>query len=207
MLTALCVYMISVMAEDAEWRQLQLFNEATFYDGYLFEKNPDKDLQDGILRHSTSLYAVKLTDEQLALIGDSLRMNVFVKACCDNYDRIGNINLALVPKGAETYKPDETQRIELGRFITPFMNKNRQPDTVPYTYRLDYLSLILCVMPYCGRIMTSGWSSSCLACHTPQTNRWRDVKAAAMSSKAHWFSRPQNPPSLRPTRTYWYLSS
>lgn len=136
----LCAW--SAQAED-EWVQVQLFNEATFYDGYLFENNPDKDVQDGILRHSTSLYAVRMTDEQLAQIGDSLRMQVYVKACCDNYDRIGNINLALVPKGAETYSPDEVQRLELGRFITPFMNKNKQPDTVPYSYRLDNLSLIL----------------------------------------------------------------
>lgn len=129
--------------EETEWKELQLFNEVTFYDGYLFENNPDKDLQDGILRHSTSLYAVKMTEEQLASFGEKLNMNVFVKACCDNYDRIGNINLALVPKGAETYVADEVQRIEIGRFITPFMNKNKQPDTVPYSYQMDYLSLIL----------------------------------------------------------------
>ena len=134
---------IGIMAEEEPTVSIKLFDEATFYDGYLFEKNPDKDLQDGILRHSTSLYAVKMTEEQLSLVGEKLNMNVFVKACCDNYDRIGNINLALVPKGAETYSIDDVQRIELGRFITPFMNMNKQPDTVPYTYQMDYLSLIL----------------------------------------------------------------
>lgn len=122
---------------------IRLFDGAVFYDGYLMDKNPDKDVQDGILRHSTSLYAVRLTDGQLAAIGSSVRMNVWVQACCDNYDRIGNINLALVPKGQDTYSPDDVRRIELGRFITPFMNKNKQPDTVPYTFGIDYLGLIL----------------------------------------------------------------
>ncbi len=122
---------------------LRLFDEVTFYDGYQFENNPDKDLQDGILRHSTSLYAVRLTDEQLSLIGDSLWMNVSIKACCDNYDRIGNVNLAFVPKGATTYDPFATTRIELGRFITPFMNKNKKPDVVPYAYDIHYVSHIL----------------------------------------------------------------
>ncbi|MBR1933852.1 MAG: hypothetical protein IJ841_09230 [Prevotella sp.] len=122
---------------------LTLFDEATFYDGYLFSRNPDSLVQDGILRHSTSLYAVRLTDEQIAQIGDSLQMKVNVRACCDNYDRIGNINLAFVPKGQAAYLPDSVQRIELGRFITPFMNKNKLPDVVPYDYDISYVSHIL----------------------------------------------------------------
>lgn len=134
---------VGLMAEEDQTVSIKLFDEVTFYDGYLFEKNPDKDLQDGILRHTTSLYAVKMTDEQLALIGEKLNMTVYVKACCDNYDRIGNINLAFVPKGAETYVPDEVERIEIGRFITPFMNMNKEPNVVPYAYEMDYLSNIL----------------------------------------------------------------
>lgn len=119
-----------------------VFDAVRFYDGYLVEKNPEDPTLDGILRHRTSLYAIKLTDEQLAQIGDSLEMHVRVQACCDNYDRIGNVNIAFVPKGQKTYKPDEVQRIEIGRFITPFMNKNKKPDTVPYEYKVPYLSYI-----------------------------------------------------------------
>ena len=128
---------------QTEETELKLFDAVTFYDGYLFEKNPDKDLNDGILRHSTSLYAVKMTDEQLDKIGSKFDIAVTVKACCDNYDRIGNINLALVPKDSTTYNPDYNTRIELGRFITPFMDKNKKPDEVPYNYSADYLSYIL----------------------------------------------------------------
>lgn len=134
---------IAAPAAAQEADTIRLFDGALFYDGYLMGKNPDKDVQDGILRHSTSLYAVRLNDKQLDAVGSTMRMNVWVQACCDNYDRIGNINLALVPKGSETYSTDDVQRIELGRFITPFMNKNKQPDTVPYTFWMDYLSPIL----------------------------------------------------------------
>ena len=121
----------------------EIYDHVVFYDGYRMKNNPDSLLNDGILRHSCSLYSTKLSDEFLDQIGDKLNMNVFITAACDNYDRIGNINIALVPKGESTYSTEEVQRFEIGRFITPFMNKNKQPDTVPYSYEMDYLSMIL----------------------------------------------------------------
>lgn len=143
---AVVVFMVIVCtglkAQTSGRDTVTVFDAVRFYDGYLVEKNPEDPTLDGILRHRTSLYAIKLTDEQLAQIGDSLEMHVRVQACCDNYDRIGNVNIAFVPKGQETYKPDEVQRIEIGRFITPFMNKNKKPDTVPYEYKVPYLSYI-----------------------------------------------------------------
>ena len=143
---AVVVFMVTVCtglkAQTNGRDTVTVFDAVRFYDGYLVEKNPEDPTLDGILRHRTSLYAIKLTDEQLAQIGDSLEMHVRVQACCDNYDRIGNVNIAFVPKGQETYKPDEVQRIEIGRFITPFMNKNKKPDTVSYEYKVPYLSYI-----------------------------------------------------------------
>lgn len=122
---------------------IRIFDGVVFYDGYRMENNPDKDLNDGVLRHSCSLYAKQLTDEVLDALGDKLDLNVSVQACCDNYDRIGNINIALVEKGAESYVPEETPRIEIGRFITPFMDMNVEPNKVPYSYKMDYLSALL----------------------------------------------------------------
>lgn len=123
---------------------LNIYNETLFYDGYLLDNFPEgSNPDDGILRHRTSLYALPLTDAQLDQIGEELTMNIRVKACCDNYDRIGNINLALVPKGENSYDLSTTSRIELGRFITPFMDMNKTPDTVPYTFNVDFLSWIL----------------------------------------------------------------
>ncbi len=134
---------------DENRTSLQIYDHAIYFDGYnTLEGISDAskamiDWNDGILRHSTSLYAVKLTDEQLATIGENLSMLVEIGALCDNYDRIGNINLALVPKGAESYNPDETTRLEIGRFITPFMNKNIEPTSVPYNYDIKNVSSIL----------------------------------------------------------------
>ncbi|MGN0037059.1 MAG: peptide-N-glycosidase F-related protein [Bacteroidaceae bacterium] len=142
-LAAICA---SAWSQPADTLRMRLYDEVAFYDGYQVRNNPDKDLfdQDSILRNYTYLYSKKLTDEQLDAFGEHIRMNVWVKACCDNYDRIGNINLALIPKDSVEYDAllHTDTRIELGRFITPFMNKNRQPDVVPYTYEVDYLSHI-----------------------------------------------------------------
>lgn len=130
-------------ASDATPDIITVYDGAVFYDGYLMEKNPDKEIEDGITRHSCSLYSRPLTDDQLDRIGENLKLHVDVQALCDNYDRIGNVNIAFVPKGESSYDPDFTQRIEIGRFITPFMNMNKEPDTVPYEYDVEYLSPLL----------------------------------------------------------------
>ena len=129
--------------ENEDSIPIRIYDDVIFYDGYRMKDNPDSLLQDGVTRHSCSLYSRPLTDEQLDALGEKLNLNVYVKACCDNYDRIGNINLALVNKGAESYVPEETERIEVGRFITPFMNKNKEPNVVPYSYEVNYLSSLL----------------------------------------------------------------
>ena len=45
----------------------------------------------------------KLTETEIASIGSSVKMNIVLKAACDNYDRIAGVNLVLVPKGSTTY--------------------------------------------------------------------------------------------------------
>lgn len=129
-------------ASAADPAVLRLFDKAVFYDGYRSEV-VDKDLDDGILRHRNSLYAVKLTDSQIESMGDDLRIDVTLGALCDNYDRIANIQLALVPKGADTYNHEEVEHLEIARFITPFMNKNVKPDEVPYTFDVSTVAWIL----------------------------------------------------------------
>ena len=121
---------------------ISIFDNVLFYDGYAttIDTPPPPP---GIIRHRNDLYAVKLSDQQLSQIGSSLTMKVTIKASCDNYDRIGNVNLALVPKGDTTYKPDSVSRIEIARYITPFMNKNMMPNTVPYTYNIANVAHLL----------------------------------------------------------------
>ncbi len=115
---------------------LTVFDEILFFDGYAATVSLPVPPA-GVIRHRNDLYARMLTEDELASFGPSVVMNVTVKASCDNYDRIGNVNLAFVPKGATTYSPNDVQRIELGRFITPFMNKNVLPNEVPYTFNVS----------------------------------------------------------------------
>lgn len=123
------------------WRP---FNETVFYDGYNVDNVFDRDKvsEDGIVRYSNYLYAKLITAEDFAWFGEETDLNVTVGALCDNYDRIGNISLSLLPKGAE-YAPSETMRFELARFITPFMDMNKQPYEVPYHFDARLLSMIL----------------------------------------------------------------
>ncbi len=120
---------------------LTLMENIVFYDGYA--GLVDEPVPDGVIRHSNALNAVKLTDEQADAIQTTLQLGVVVGALCDNYDRIGSVNLALVPKGAKTYVPAEVSRLELARFITPFMNMNKDPKTVPYQWDANNVVPIL----------------------------------------------------------------
>jgi len=126
---------------DPEPELLTVMENIVFYDGYA--ATVDEPVPDGVLRHSNSLYATRFTEAQLAAIQRTLRIGVIVGALCDNYDRIGSVHLALVPKGAASYVPAEVQRVELARFITPFMNMNRSPMTVPYEWVADNVVPIL----------------------------------------------------------------
>lgn len=142
MLTGAALLGSIAAAGAGEPRTVKLYDEVVFYDGYN-DKVFDADKNDGILRHRNNLYALRLTDEQLDWFGNDLRLDVKIGALCDNYDRIGNVNLALVPKGEETYDWETLPtRIELARFITPFMNKNKRPTHVPYSYQIDADALI-----------------------------------------------------------------
>lgn len=124
--------------QPAEWL---LMDTVIFYDGYA--ETVDAPTPEGVVRLSNAVNAVRLTDAQLDVIQPHLRLDVLIGALCDNYDRIGSVNLALTDKGVETYDPAVATRLEVGRFITPFMNKNREPDTVPYSWEIDGVAEIL----------------------------------------------------------------
>ncbi|MBW3518570.1 peptide-N-glycosidase F-related protein [Flavobacterium sp. NKUCC04_CG] len=120
----------------------RIFNEVLFYDGYA--ATVTEPVAAGVIRHRNDLYATKISAAQLAAFGTEITLEVKIKAACDNYDRIGNVNLALVPKGQTTYELNGAgvKRIEIARYITPFMNKNKTPNTVPYNYDLSNISRI-----------------------------------------------------------------
>lgn len=119
--------------------RMDVISQATYYDGYAATvSNP---VPTGLIRLSNARYARKLTDAELDSFKAKIAMRVTIGALCDNYDRLGSVYLAMVPKNQPNYTIDDTavKRIEIGRYITPFMNKNRSPLEVPYTYNLSNL--------------------------------------------------------------------
>lgn len=128
-----------LMAADA--KTISLFQNAVYFDGYA--GTVDSPLPQGWVRHRNDLIARKLSADELESLGKNLTLNIRIKAACDNYDRIGSFNLALVPKGMSSYNPESVAHLELGRFITPFMNKNLEPSEVKYTFKLDNVLDIL----------------------------------------------------------------
>ncbi|MDV6169898.1 peptide-N-glycosidase F-related protein [Flavobacterium sp. DG1-102-2] len=142
LILSLCASMFashSAKAQDETPYTLTVFNQAVYYG--MYEATVSEPLPEGAIRHSNSSYGKKLTQDQLDSFGNTLTMTVTLNPLCDNYDRIGNVNLAFVPKNAESYVYGDVKRIELGRFITPFMDKNETSVTeVPYVYDLNELA-------------------------------------------------------------------
>jgi hypothetical protein len=116
-------------------------DSVVFYDAYAPIVNTS--IPEGILRLRNDLYSAKISEETLAQLGCNLSIEVTNSARCDNYDRIGNVFFAFVKKGSASYHPDSVVRIEAGRYITPFMNKNILPTSVNYLFQIDHLSDIL----------------------------------------------------------------
>lgn len=144
-----CLYiffLIFVSTLQARTDTISVFDKVLFFDGYaslvsdsVYNAYAIDSLPPALVRHENSLYSRKLTNEELSFLGDTITIEVLINASCDNYDRIGNVNLALVPKGEATYNPENVERYELGRFITPFMDKNKSPNEVPYLFDVSYL--------------------------------------------------------------------
>lgn len=118
---------------------MNVISEATYYDGYA--ATVSQPVPTGLIRLSNARYARKLTDTELDTFKAKIAMRVTIGALCDNYDRLGSVYLAMVPKNQPSYTINDAsvKRIEVGRYITPFMNKNRSPIEVPYTYNLSNL--------------------------------------------------------------------
>lgn len=120
---------------------ITLFDEILFYDGY--SEPVDDATPNGIERISNSKYVTKIPDDYVNSLSDKLTLEIVLRAACDNYDRIGNVFLKLVKKGNPYNTTEDVKRIEIARFITPFMDKNRVPSTVPYSFEIDNIAQLL----------------------------------------------------------------
>ena len=136
-------------------QNVSVFNDVPFYsmyhylgEGQTMPPEAFSQIPAGAIRlhaYEQDIISRKLTATEIASLGSNIKMNIVLTAACDNYDRLAGVNLVLVPKGSTTYTFNQTdiKRIEIGRFITPFMNKNATLKQVPYSYQVDNISNIL----------------------------------------------------------------
>ena len=120
--------------------EVTIFNKVVFYDGYAVLVS--EPVQPGTIRKSNASYVTKLTPTHIASLSNKLKLKVTIGALCDNYDRIGGVFVNMVSKGTPFAADNVTKRLEVGRFITPFMNKNRTPTEVDYIFDTDNLALL-----------------------------------------------------------------
>lgn len=154
------LFLTTLFASLRGEQRFRYYDRVTFWDVYA--GTVSDSLPDGIQRINNSRVTTLLPAADLDRMGSQLRLEVTIHALCDNYDRIGSVDLVLMPKDSLSYsdcrneKPNggyylgrlgETdpniQRIEIGRYITPFMNKNAQLDSVPYSWDVSFLSPML----------------------------------------------------------------
>lgn len=140
-------------AESGDSLIFRYFDSVIFHDVYAGTVSEETwPVPEGMLRLNNSRYARPMDKSDLAQMGDTLRLDVLLEPLCDNYDRIANVSLTLQPKGTTYYNDVDAgylgrlgstdpniRRIEIGRFITPFMDKNKTPDAVPYTWDVSWL--------------------------------------------------------------------
>ena len=128
--------LLSMNSIIAQNNQLNVFNKIVFYDGYATTKT--SATPSGVVRLENSRYAKMLSSSDIANIQNTLNLKVTINSLCDNYDRQGGVFLAMVPKGSAITSTSK-KTIEIGRFITPFMNKNVSPNEVTYEYELNHI--------------------------------------------------------------------
>lgn len=121
---------------------VKFFDEIVFYDGYAAVVSDP--VPPGVIRKSNDTYFTKIEASDISQIsGDELEIEIIIGALCDNYDRGGHLFLNTIAKNTTFDVNNVVDRFEIARFITPFMNKNRMPDEVPYNYDANNIAKIL----------------------------------------------------------------
>ncbi|MBD0823390.1 peptide-N-glycosidase F-related protein [Aestuariibaculum marinum] len=119
----------------------QIFDHVIFYNGY--GKTVDEPVPENVIRLKNSSYVKKLTQDDLNAISDRLNLQVTLHARCDNYDRLGHVGLNFVKKGKPYTDKNVVVRQEIARFVSPFMNKNKMPNSVDYLYEINNIGRLL----------------------------------------------------------------
>ncbi|MGF1924772.1 MAG: peptide-N-glycosidase F-related protein [Bacteroidia bacterium] len=119
--------------------KLTVFEDVVYYDGYA--ALVPLSVKPGLVRTNTSYTRLMDANEIATLAKGEVRMQVDLKAACDNYDRLAYVSLLLVEKG-KAY-PQVAKKIEVGRYITPFMDRNKQPNVRPYVWDVTAMGDVL----------------------------------------------------------------
>jgi hypothetical protein len=122
-------------------QSLTLFNRVLYYDGYAAIVN--ELVPEGMVRVENSRYAKKIPQDFISGLRSKLVMDVIVEAACDNYDRIGKVFISLINNNEPYNQSNIVSQIEIARFITPFMDKNKSPNEVPYKFEIDNIAKLL----------------------------------------------------------------
>lgn len=158
-LSILLLYLCIVFGMTHAEQRFRYYDHITFYDVYAGTVSEETaPTPEGVFRINNSRVTRLLPWSELEQMGDSLKLEVTITALCDNYDRIGSVDLVLMPKDTTFYsdcantKPNgghylgrlgdtdpNIRRMELARYITPFMNKNKEVD-VPYRWDISFLA-------------------------------------------------------------------
>ncbi|WP_025145799.1 peptide-N-glycosidase F-related protein [Pedobacter jeongneungensis] len=118
----------------------KVFDQILFYDGYAATVTGPVPAE--VTRISNSKYVKKLSVADLSKLSNSLDIKVSVTPYCDNYDRIGSVGLSFIPKNS-AFSENIGKHIEVGRFITPFMDKNKTPNIAPYLFSVNNVANLL----------------------------------------------------------------
>lgn len=123
----------------ADSLKVNIFDNVVYYDGYASPVSiPEKE---GLIRTNTT-YTRQLTEVEItALTKGQVKMQVNLQAACDNYDRLAYVSAFFVEHGKALEQA--AKKIELARYITPFMDKNKQPDIRPYLWEMNAIGDIL----------------------------------------------------------------
>ncbi|KQC01016.1 peptide-N-glycosidase F-related protein [Pedobacter sp. Hv1] len=139
LLSLLLFFAIPAKATPADSLKLNIFENVVYYDGYA-ALVPLK-VKEELYRSNTS-YTRKLSSEEVAtLTKGEVKMQVDLRAACDNYDRIAYVSLLFVEKGKKY--PQVAKQLEVGRYITPFMDMNKQPNIRPYFWDVTAVGNVL----------------------------------------------------------------
>lgn len=139
LLSLILLFSLNTIALEPDSIKLTMFKDVVYFDGYA--QLVPLTVKEGLIRNNTS-YTRQLSNDEIAVLAKGeVKMQVDLKAACDNFDRLAYVSLLFVEKG-KAY-PQIAKQIEIGRYITPFMDMNNQPNIRPYFWDVTAIGNVM----------------------------------------------------------------